>query len=56
MCLRLYQKTVDCICLEMEERYTSPPKLEFFQLLCSERYDQYAKTFPDDILGKLKYF
>jgi hypothetical protein len=52
----VYQGIADCMRLEMEERHSSLSKLGFFQLLCSERYDQYAKTFPDAILETLRDF
>lgn len=52
----LYQKIISNICLQIESRYSSLLKLEYFLLLHSENYEEYKSKFPDNLLGFLKSY
>lgn len=50
---RLYFEIVDHILCEIEQRFSSFDKLEFFHLLYSQNYENYKRKFPDHLLHKL---
>lgn len=53
---QLFNTIVDNICKQIEYRFSSMSKLEYFHLLEKEKYEQYKGKFPNELLTKLQQF
>lgn len=51
---QLFNTIVDSICEQIESRFSSMSKLEYFHLLEKEKYAQYKESFPNEVINKLK--